>query len=146
MHTNQQGMVFGILLGAALFSLLKAFRRRAFDSSFGNTLLGVAMGMPLGVCVNCAAPVAKGIHAGGGRLETTLAAMVSSPTLNVVVLTMTFSILPIYLALTKLAFTLVFILVISTLSCNVWTFRFRTFVFGGTRTKPGELLPVTEEL
>ena len=119
LHTNDRGMAFGILLGAAFYSLIKSFRRRALDSGFGNTLLGVAMGAPLGVCVNCAAPVAKGIHAGGGRIETTLAAMVSSPTLNVVVLTMTFSILPVYLAVTKLAFTLVFILIVIPLLCRM---------------------------
>jgi uncharacterized membrane protein YraQ (UPF0718 family) len=112
LHTNERGMTFGILLGAALFSLIRMLRQRALGSAFGNTLLGVVMGAPLGVCVNCAAPIAKGIHAGGARLETTLAAMVSSPTLNVVVLTMTFSILPVYLALTKLAFTLAFILLV----------------------------------
>ena len=111
-HTNLRGMAFGLLIGAAFLSLIQILHRRAFASGLGNTLLGIAMGAPLGVCVNCAAPVAKGIHDGGARLETTLAAMVSSPTLNIVVLTMTFSILPTYLAVTKLAFTAIFILLV----------------------------------
>ena len=111
-NTNKKGMLFGLFLGAAFLSIIKLFKRRAYQSGFGNTLLGMVMGAPLGVCVNCAAPVARGIHFGGARLETTLAAMVSSPTLNVVVLTMVFSIFPIYLAVTKLVFTLVFILLV----------------------------------
>ena len=111
LHTNKEGMTFGVLLGATFLTLLKLFRRRSYASALGNTLLGVVMGAPLGVCVNCAAPVAKGLHRAGARLETTLAAMVSSPTLNVVVLTMLFSIFPPYLAITKVAFTLLFILV-----------------------------------
>ena len=57
--------------------------------------------MPLGVCVNCAAPIAKGLYAGGARAETTLAAMIASPTLNIVVLTMLFGLFPFYMALTK---------------------------------------------
>ena len=67
---------------------------RGHRSGFVNTLIGVAVGAPLGVCVNCSAPVAKGMHDGGARLETTLATMFSSPTLNIIVLTMLFSIFP----------------------------------------------------
>jgi hypothetical protein len=33
---------------------------RDVKSSFLNALLGMAIGAPLGVCVNCAAPIAKG--------------------------------------------------------------------------------------
>ena len=110
LQTNEKGMLFGVLLGAGLLVLLNMLQSRGVKSSWGNTLLGMAMGAPLGVCVNCAAPIAKGVHHAGARLETTLAAMVSSPTLNVIVVTMMFSILPIYLAVTKLAFTLIFIL------------------------------------
>ena len=106
LETNRRGMTFGLLLGADFLSLIRMLHRRSLGSGLGNTLLGMAMGAPLGVCVNCAAPVAKGMHEGGSRLETTLAAMVSAPTLNVVVLSMTFSILPPLLGLIKLGFTL----------------------------------------
>ncbi len=44
--------------------------------------------------VNCAVPIAQGIRAAGGRVETMLAVMVSSPTLNVIVLTMLLSLFP----------------------------------------------------
>ena len=112
LHTNQRGMTFGLLLGAAFLSLIRLLHRRSLRSGTANTLLGMALGAPLGVCVNCAAPVAKGMHEGGARLETTLATMVSAPTLNVVVLAMTFSILPTSLGAIKLGFTLVFILLL----------------------------------
>ena len=109
-ETNLEGMAFGLLIGASLLTLIGMISIRGHRNGFVNTALGVAVGAPLGVCVNCAAPVAKGMHDGGARLETTLATMFSSPTLNVIVLTMTFSMFPLYVAMTKLGLTLLFIL------------------------------------
>ena len=110
--TNKRGMAFGLAMGGAFLSILRLVRRRSAATGLGNTLIGVAMGMPLGLCVNCAAPAAKGIHEAGARLETTLAAMVSSPTLNIVVLSMVFAMFPLYLGLIKVGFTLLFILAV----------------------------------
>jgi len=110
--TNRQGMTFGVLFGAAFLTFFSLLRKRSYKSSMANTLLGLVTGTPLGVCVNCAAPIAKGMHDAGARLETTLATMFSSPTLNIIVLTMVFSIFPIYLALIKLGLTLVFIVLL----------------------------------
>lgn len=92
--TNRKGMTFGVLLGAVFLTLLGYINKRSFKGLFSNTLLGASVGMPLGVCVNCAAPIAKGMFAGGARAETTLAAMIASPTLNIVVLTMLFGLFP----------------------------------------------------
>ena len=111
-HTNQNGMIFGLVIGASMLTLLGRIRTRGHSNGFMNTVLGMVIGAPLGVCVNCAAPVAKGMHDAGARLETTLAAMFSSPTLNIVVLTMLFSIFPLYFALIKLGLTLGFILLL----------------------------------
>jgi len=111
LYTNRQGMTFGVLLAAAVMTLFALMRRVSFEGTFANTLLGVVVGAPLGVCVNCAAPIAQGLHASGARVETALAAMVSSPTLNVVVLTMLFSLFPLYLVVIKLGMTLLFLLV-----------------------------------
>ncbi len=111
METNRQGMTFGIILAACLMTLLSLVKRRSFDSGFANTVLGALVGTPLGVCVNCAAPIARGMHSAGARLETTLAMLLSSPTLNVIVLTMLFALFPWYMAVTKIALTLAFILV-----------------------------------
>ncbi len=112
LSTNQNGMMFGILLGAVFLTLLGYINRRSFNGLFSNTLLGASVGAPLGVCVNCAAPIAKGMYVGGARAETTLAAMIASPTLNIVVLTMLFSLFPFYIALTKLLLSITFILLI----------------------------------
>lgn len=110
--TNRQGMTFGILFAAAFMTVLSLLKRRSFSSHFGNTLLGLFIGTPLGVCVNCAAPIARGMHASGTRLETTLVAMISSPTMNIIVLTMLFTLMPLYMAVTKVAMTLFFLLVL----------------------------------
>lgn len=109
--TNKTGMIFGIMMAACIMTIMSLFKRRSFVGSFANTAMGAIVGTPLGVCVNCAAPIARGMHSAGARLETTLAMMLSSPTLNVIVLTMLFSLFPWYMALTKIGVTLLFILV-----------------------------------
>lgn len=120
-ETNLQGMAFGLVLGACLLTLIGMIPVRGHRSGIVNTLIGVGVGTPLGVCVNCAAPVAKGMHDGGARLETTLATMFSSPTLNVVILTMLFAIFPLYLTVIKLTLTLLFILILVPLLSR-WVF------------------------
>lgn len=115
---NKNGMTFGILFGTAFLTLFNLLKRRGSGNGFINTLIGIGMGSPLGVCVNCAAPIAKGMHSAGARLETTLAAMFSSPTLNVVILIMMFSIFPLYLAVIKLTLTLLFIVLAIPLLCK----------------------------
>ena len=75
-ETNLQGMAFGLTIGACLLTLIGMIPSRGHRNGFVNTLYGLAIGVPLGVCVNCSAPVAKGMHDGGARLETTLATMV----------------------------------------------------------------------
>lgn len=109
--TNQRGMTFGILFAAALLTMLSLFKRKSFEGSWSNSALGVLIGTPLGVCVNCAAPIAKGLHSSGLRVETTLAAMISSPTLNVIVLAMVFSLFPLHMAVLKVLGTLAILLV-----------------------------------
>ena len=116
--TNQQGMTFGVLFAAAFLTLFGYMRRHSFKGGFSNSLLGMIMGAPLGVCVNCAAPIAKGLYSGGARAESTLSAMVASPTLNIVVLTMLFSLFPFYMAVTKIALSLLVILVAVPVICR----------------------------
>ena len=111
-NTNRQGMTFGVLFAGAFLTFMGMLRRRSFKGSHANALMGFFIGTPLGVCVNCAAPIAKGLHEAGARLETTLTTMFSSPTMNIVVLTMVFTIFPFYLAMIKLASSLIFILVL----------------------------------
>lgn len=116
--TNQKGMTFGVLFAAAFLTLLGYLRRRSFSGPFANSLYGMFLGAPLGVCVNCAAPIAKGLYSGGSRAETTLSAMVASPTLNIVVVTMAFSLLPFYIAVTKIVLSIGVILLAVPILCR----------------------------
>lgn len=110
--TNRKGMTFGVLFGAAFLTLIRYLPVRSFNGRFANSALGMAIGAPLGVCVNCAAPIAKGMYSAGARAETTLSAMIASPTLNIVVLTMAFALFPIEIAAVKLALSVFVILVV----------------------------------
>ena len=120
-ETNLEGMAFGLVVGACLLTIMSSLPVRGHSNGFLNTLLGVGIGTPLGVCVNCAAPVAKGMHDAGARLETTLATMFSSPTLNIVIISMLFSIFPLYIIVIKLTFTIGFIVFLLPLLCR-WVF------------------------
>ena len=109
--TNRQGMTFGVLLATLVLTLLQLKNLAGGKPGvFRDTVKGMVVGAPLGVCVNCAAPIAYGMSQRGMRKGTSLATMFSSPTLNVVVLAMTFSVLPLYMAVTKVVATAIFIL------------------------------------
>ncbi len=107
-NDNKKGMSFGIAL-AALLSIWLSYWQFNPGGRWRSAFYGMILGSPLGVCVNCAAPVFKGVLR-SRRIEMALALMFASPTLNVVVLTMAFSLLPLYMAFTKLAFNLAVIL------------------------------------
>jgi uncharacterized membrane protein YraQ (UPF0718 family) len=111
-ETNWRGMAFGLILAAGFYTLLKYIPRQSSDRRFRNSFMGMFVGTPLGVCVNCVAPIAKGMYEGGSKMETALAVMFSSPTLNIIVLTMLFSIFPFYMAAMKLLATFILILII----------------------------------
>ncbi|MEO9964293.1 MAG: FG-GAP-like repeat-containing protein [Reichenbachiella sp.] len=108
--TNKKGMAFGILFASALMLIFSLIDQSKVKSRMGNSILGLLIGAPLGVCTNCAAPIAKGLFDAGGRRETALATMTSSPTLNLVVLGMLFSLFPLYMVVIKIVFSLVFII------------------------------------
>ena len=110
--TNRQGMTFAVFIAAAFMTLFKYLPKYRSRNRFLNSLYGLVTGTPLGVCVNCVAPIAKAMYEGGRSIQTSLAVMFSSPTLNIIVLTMLFTLFPFYLAVIKLAFTIFLILVI----------------------------------
>ncbi len=118
-NTNRKGMTFGVFFAAAFLTIAPYIRRKSFNAGFSNALLGMVIGTPLGVCVNCAAPIARGMYSAGMRAETTLSAMIASPTLNIVVLTMLFSVMPFYMAVAKIALSLIVILVAVPLICRL---------------------------
>ncbi len=105
--TNRIGMTFGVCFGAAALTFLAYVPRRRFAGAYANTALGALIGTPLGVCANCVAPVGRGLFQGGASPATMLAAMISSPTLNMVVLVMAFTLLPLPIALLRVAAPLV---------------------------------------
>jgi uncharacterized membrane protein YraQ (UPF0718 family) len=109
-YTNRKGMVFGVMIGAALMGLFSLLSKRSYESSILNSSMGVLIGAPLGVCVNCATPIAQGIYSAGARIEMALATMMSSPTLNIIVLTMLFALFPPYMVAIKLGLTLGFLI------------------------------------
>ncbi len=109
MDTNKKGMAFGLVFAACLVTVLGFIEKGRIEGLFANTFKGFLIGAPMGLCVNCAAPVAYGLKKSGARPETALGAMLSSPSMNVVVIGMMFSLLPWYLAALKLGFSLLLI-------------------------------------
>jgi uncharacterized membrane protein YraQ (UPF0718 family) len=112
MWTNRNGMTFGICFGAAMLTLLATLPRIRFKSAAANTLLGAVGGVPLGVCANCVAPIGRSLYVAGASPDTVLATMISSPTLNVVVLAMAFALFPLPVALARLAVPLVLLVLV----------------------------------
>src|ERR1700686_2787452 len=94
LQANEIGMTFGFFFGAAALTFLAMLPRRRTENRYLNALIGAATGAPLGVCANCVAPIARGLYASGMGTESVLAAMFSSPSLNVIVLAMAFALFP----------------------------------------------------
>ena len=118
--TNKEGMVFGLSLAAGLATLLSLVGSQARPRGWlGGVPLGMILGAPLGLCVNCAAPIAHGLKAAGSRDDTALGAMISSPTLNVIVLSMLFSLFPMPIAAVRMAFVLLLLGVVVPLLTKV---------------------------
>lgn len=90
------GMSFGLALGALLHTIFEFYPPKLGGNVYLNTLKGVVLGAPAGVCVNCAVPVACGVTRGKASVEAALGFMFSSPTLNFVVVSMVFAGLPWY--------------------------------------------------
>src|SRR5438477_2472336 len=109
--TNKQGMTFGLLLAAGLLTLIPLLPRPR-GGKLAGAVQGMLVGAPLGVCVNCAAPIGQAMLKGGSPVETALAAMFSSPSFNVIVLGMLLTLFPWYLAAIKVATSLLIGLVV----------------------------------
>jgi uncharacterized membrane protein YraQ (UPF0718 family) len=118
LEANRIGMTFSFLFGPAALVFLSTLRRRRFNSRWLNTLSGALTGIPLAVCTNCVAPIARGLFASGMSTESVLATMFASPALNVVVLAMTFALFPASVAILKLATVLFLILVFAPLAAT----------------------------
>lgn len=111
LDANRVGMTFSFLFGPAALMFLTTLPRRRFGSRYLNVFFGAISGVPLAVCSNCIAPIARGLFASGMSTESVLATMFASPALNIVVLAMTFALFPMSVALLKLATVLFLIFV-----------------------------------
>jgi len=111
LDANRVGMTFSFLFAPAALTFLATLGRRRTNSRWLNALFGAAAGVPLAVCTNCIAPIARGLSASGMSTESVLATMFASPALNVIVLAMTFALFPASVALLKLATVLFLIFV-----------------------------------
>jgi hypothetical protein len=102
LYTNRFGMYFALPFGAALMTLLSnAASPKRFSSTSANVFCGAVAGAPLGVCSNCATPVAQSLIVGGASTRLTVAAMISSPSFNPVVVAMVFVLFPLPLAILR---------------------------------------------
>ena len=54
-------MAFGVVLAALILTFLRMAPGRPSNNVLVNTLKGTMLGAPLGVCVNCSAPIGKGM-------------------------------------------------------------------------------------
>ena len=106
------GMTFGVLFGALLHTVLRYYPLKIGKNLYLNSLKGALVGVPMGVCANCAVPTACGVTRGHGRVEVALGFLFSSPNFNPVVVMMTFTALPLAMSLTKYAVLLLVILVV----------------------------------
>ncbi|MBB5316738.1 hypothetical protein [Tunturibacter empetritectus] len=99
LYTNRFGMYFALPFGAAMMTLLAGVGMpKRFNSAAGNVLCGAVAGAPMGVCANCATPVGQSLLASGASTRLTVAAMISSPSFNPVVVAMAFVLFPLPLA------------------------------------------------
>ncbi len=102
--TNRFGMAFAIPFGAAAMTLAaQTARPRRFGSASANVICGAVAGAPMGVCTNCATPIGQGLLLGGASSRLTVAAMLSSPSFNPVVLAMAFTLFPLPTAVCRAA-------------------------------------------
>lgn len=111
LYTNRFGMYFALPFGAALMTLFAgAVRPKRFANSSSNIVCGALAGAPLGVCTNCATPIAQSLLVSGASTRLTVAAMISSPSFNPVVVAMAFVLFPLPFALLRVAVPLLLLL------------------------------------
>jgi uncharacterized membrane protein YraQ (UPF0718 family) len=111
--TNRFGMYFALPFGAAMMTMLALTNRpRRFQSAAANIVCGSLAGMPAGVCTNCATPIAQSLLVGGASTRLTLAAMISSPSFNPVVVAMVFVLFPFRLAIARVVVPVVLLLLL----------------------------------
>ena len=115
------GMTFGLAMGALLHTLFEFYPPKLTGNIYLNTLKGIMIGAPAGVCVNCAVPVACGITRSKNKIETALGFMFSSPTLNFLVISMVFASLP--WAFGLIHYSLIAVMLLGIVPLLVWLYK-----------------------
>src|SRR5664279_3071032 len=111
--TNRFGMYFALPFGAAMMTMFAQTNRpKRFASASANILCGSLAGAPAGVCTNCATPIAQSLLVSGASTRLTLAAMISSPSFNPVVLAMAFVLFPLRLAIARVVVPVILLLLL----------------------------------
>jgi uncharacterized membrane protein YraQ (UPF0718 family) len=104
LYTNRFGMYFALPFGAAVMTLMALTAKpKRFRLAASNVLCGAVAGAPMGVCTNCATPIGQSLLAGGASARMTVAAMISSPSFNPIVVAMVFVLFPTPLAVLRIA-------------------------------------------
>ena len=101
--TNRFGMYFALPFGAAMMTLLaRTNHTKRFNNAAANVLCGAVAGAPMGVCSNCATPIGQSLLASGVSTRMTVAAMISSPSFNPIVIAMVLFLFPPWMAAARL--------------------------------------------
>lgn len=111
LYAMKIGMTFGVLFGALLHTTLQYFPLKVGGNVMLNSVKGAVVGMPMGICANCAVPTACGVTRGNGRLEVALGFLFSSPNFNPVVVMMSVAALPSGMVAAKYAVMVLMIVV-----------------------------------
>lgn len=125
------GMTFGLTFGAMLHTAFRYFPLRTGDSVYLNTLKGILIGAPAGVCVNCAVPVACGLTRARNKVELALGFMLSSPSLNIIVVSMIVTAFPWQFAAVHFSVIAIVLLIVLPLMVKM---------FHGTQSAPSAAL------
>ena len=106
--------LLGLFIAGAVTAFLPHLVQHWLAGNDWKAHLGGALfGLPNMFCSCCAVGTAAGLHRAGAGLSATLAAFVTSPSLNFVVLVLAFQLLPLPLALARLALGLIAALVVT---------------------------------
>jgi uncharacterized membrane protein YraQ (UPF0718 family) len=103
LYTNRQGMAFGLVFAALVVTLLPLFPGISKDGHLSPIFRGALLGVPLGVCANCAAPIGLSMMRPDRSPAMGLSLIISSPSFNIIVLSMLLAQFPWYLVAIKLA-------------------------------------------
>jgi hypothetical protein len=110
-------LVFGILIAGLVRAFVSPRNVAALlgGGAVRQQLVGGIVGMPLMLCSCCVTPIFSSVYTQGARLGGSLALMLSSPSLNVAALLLTFLLFPRDMAVARAAIALLAVFVLPVL-------------------------------